>query len=174
MTADELMDLLTDAATQVGIREFTAFRARVAHDLSLVREVAQSPSVVRTEAEERRGREAIKPRQPFKSPPQYSDQLESWIVFSAFVNTFIDPIAWAVEAGTAFGSFTADEGINVVTCSTDLEPTNEEFELLDVDRLNRDLKELIALARILGREALGSRFSMSDFLGEEERPDDRH
>lgn len=158
MTADEALTVIEDAARSVPGIDLALFSAKVREDLALYRR-----QVTLTD---RTADDPPQSRLAFHIPERYRDDGELWIVFSAFISTFLDPISVAQQIAKSLPELPTQPAIERVVMSSefDTDVEGDELELLDADRLATYLREMVDTAVLIGREFFGEGFSISDFL----------
>lgn len=108
-----------------------------------------------------------RPQPAFKIPAKFADAAEHWLVFSSFVQCFLDPMECAINALNSFGEIDKDRRFNRVVFSHTEESTvaEDEMEISDLKRMRRDSKESLALVSKLGKGVFGKLFDIQDFVG---------
>ena len=173
MTPEETIALIEGVAMGIPGIDVQGFAARARADLNVYRqELLESPFDERSE----RGRDEPRPARPaapFSVPERYDSDPETWIVFSAFLACFVDPIACAVHVAEGMPDPESRTGrvVRTVCLADDLPPeaAGEELDRHDVERLQNDLTEIRQLSEYLGFALLGERFRPQDFFGDRDQ-----
>lgn len=158
MTADEALAVIEDSARSVLGIDTALFSVKVREDLALYRR--------QVAATDRTPDDPPESRLAFRVPERYREEGELWIVFSSFVSTFLDPISVAQQIVKTLPELPAVPTVERVVMLSELDATDQsdELEVLDADRLATNLREMIDIAALIGREFFGDSFSISDFL----------
>jgi hypothetical protein len=164
MTAEEAIIIIEGAAHQYSALDADIFTLRVREDLSLFRQQRESPQFEHRPIERDVEYPSSKPE--FSIPERYSNNAELWVVFSAFVSCFLDPIDFGVHALRTFQASAAGTELERVAIVSENRPENdpEEIEFLDLDHLLQDRAQLQMLAAEIGRGLFGDQFNVSDFV----------
>jgi hypothetical protein len=166
MTAEEAIEFIEVAANLHAAMDADIFSTRVREDLSIFRRHAETPTIERSV-----DRDVEYPpfRPEFSVPERYREDPELWVVFSAFVSCFVDPIEFGVSALNSFRESLGHSEIErvAIVSETRQEEDADEMEILDLETLTRNRHELIEIADEIGRGLFGSDFDVRDFVGDE-------
>jgi hypothetical protein len=99
MTVEEAIETIESAAHQYDALDADVFARRVREDLSLLRRATEPPVA---EGPRESNLEYPPARPDFSVPDRYRDNAGLWVVFSAFISCFVDPIEFGVHALSSF------------------------------------------------------------------------
>jgi hypothetical protein len=151
--ADDLIIVMANAAAKFAPHEAAEFEAVARHMLS----------AFRTDREARSQRE-----EGPVIPNRYRGRESQFIVFDAFVRSFIDPIQIGSETLELLSELDPEHKPSALGFLHPEEPSTR-METLGIptrQRLVTDLLELQNMATTIGAEVFGSHFLPSDFWGE--------
>lgn len=167
MTAEEALEVIERSATGLSIPELNLFLAKTREDLALFEQ---------EESDERSERSVFRDQRPaFAVPSRYRENADLWLVFSAFVAAFVDPVAQAIDAAgnlEALGGDTLVSRIELSWRGDEVSPV-DSLEFSDRRRWEEDLRELMRLGGELGRALFEQDFSLEDFLADRSRDEQR-
>ncbi len=164
MTAEEAIRMIEQAASYYPITDLDLFSQRAREDLALCRRQAPPPE---SEEQRRPDRASAMPSPEFSVPEKYRKNADVWIVFSAFVACFVDPVDFGLHVTRVFRELPKKLKVERLVLVSDAhrEDDPEEIEFLDLERLHRDHEEMLVAVADIGRGLLGEEFDISDFTG---------
>jgi hypothetical protein len=146
--SDELLQAIELEAREFAPREAERFSDAARQDLAEWREL-------------RTGK-----RLEVRIPDRYRGMEEEYVVFDAFVRTFIEPIALSSSIASTLREL---RWLDVRTVSFELfgesRTPSGQVSAEDADRLGGDVRHLEEVAIALGRDVFGDRFRPHDFWG---------
>lgn len=167
MKAEEAIEIIERTASLYTAIDTAVFSERVREDLSLFRRQADAP---RFERRPEGGVEYPESRPEFSISDKYRGNAEISVVFSAFISCFLDPIDFGIDALGSFREFAQGSKVERVALVSESrqEEDPEEMEIMDLDRLVQQRRELIQLAAEIGRGLFDNEFDVRDFVAGEE------
>lgn len=164
MTAEEAITAIEEAASHYPIADINLFSEKVREDLALFRRQTLPPSPKQPSSHDRRYPE---PQPEFSIPRKYEQDAEIWIVFSAFVACFLDPISFGSHAMGVFQELRGNSQLKRVAFVSDArrEEEPEELELIDLESVLRDARDMRELVTEIGHALLGNKFNPTDIDG---------
>lgn len=172
MTAEEAIVLIGQAAAGLPVADIDVFLEKAREDIAIYRREAPLPHFERRDDPDIRYPE---PRREFVIPERYRNQPELWLVFSAFVEAFLDPVTQAVEVARAFEDLPGEPVLERAVFASEFgdEIDFDAFEFFDRKRLEIDLRELLELSTEIGHLLFEQYFSLDDFFGAESQYEQR-
>src|SRR5438094_944116 len=126
MTAEEAIDLIERSAVDLPGLDLRAFAAKARDDINIYRRepIPPPPFDERVMRDQPEGpAEPVFPAPPFAVPERYSEEPELWLVFTAFMAWFVDPIAYAVHVARVLPELGGERPINRAVFLSDVEPS---------------------------------------------------